>query len=268
MMKKLIRLTVITCLTTLIYGISVYGFETRMTFKYKFDPYILDLNMADSTYRYCKIGYSDSTLVIGKEVTHGRIDFTDSTLVVFSPDAVYPQILLMSSKRKQKGSTNVILENYGNFIEEIILYSAEMTDSIEYIPDSLYKIDPNTTLARGASISGAKIPMNVENLKIIYGSHPQTAIISLKDLPHKTTTVHRSGAEIHNLAKNDFDCIWVRLRTYVPKTARYFWAGEDSLIYKVPVFGSATDTRNVTHYVREHRRVLIYRDDTTLPYNQ
>jgi len=236
-----------------------------MSFKYKFAPYILELNMADSIYRYCKIEYSDSALVVCKEKTHGQISITDSTLAVLRPDAMYPQILLMSMKSKQKEATKVVLEASADLIEGMTLYNCEMSDSIEYTPDSADKIDSGAILSR---ISSAMIPMKIGYLKIKYRTRPHSPIISLKGLPHNSDEVHRDRAEIHNLAKKDFDCIWVKSRTYAPETTRYFRAGEDSLIYKVPVFGSATDTRRVTHYLREHRKVLIYNDSATLPYKQ
>lgn len=250
---------------TLIYHISVYGYEPQMSFRYKYAPYIIDINMADSTYRYCKIEYSDSALVICKERTHGQISVTDSTLAVLRPDALYPLILLMSMKSKQKEATKVVLEASADLIEGMTLYNCEMSDSIDYMPESADTIGSRAVLYR---ISNAMIPMKVGYLRIKYRSRQQSPIISLKGLPHNSDEVYRDRAVIHNLAKKDFDCIWVKIRTYPPETRCYIRADEDSLTYKVPVFGSPTATRRVSHHLREHRKVLIYKDSTTLPYKQ
>lgn len=217
-----------------------------------YDDFFIALDTLNSTYRYFLKISSDSEDLIGREISHGSFENSDTCLRIFSPDSVAPYITLLSSARHAAGDSTEIYVSAPdiNFIKKIVLYGSGAMDSKGYVPSELEKNYADTLFPDG---SLTKVPMAVRALKIVYANGPGP-LIELSDIGRRRKHIKRGNAMIAAYSK-EFEFIMIEHRGFPPRTSTYYWAGTDTLTWRghADIGGQPIE---FVALIREKRRVI------------
>lgn len=255
--------------------LSLYSFECGtdkgcITFKSKFNQNFYILDTLNSTYKYYKIVSEDSNYVTGREICSGKINNTDSSLIIHPSDESYVTgyIEISYSKNVRKGTTEIILFHsaFNNLVRNVnINFYGNDSDCIIY-EDVSFSGDLNVfgiSHKKNKSIETINFPMVIDAFKICY-LNGCTPLILLKD-----TGIRQKRYKKDILAyvdwykpkkgKQQYNHVFIELRSYnYCNGDKYHWANKDSL--EIFMGTSLTPGSYQVVMTREKRRVLTFND--------
>ena len=177
-MKKIVIILFIGISILSLYSFEYADDERYMTFisinKQEF--YVLDT--INSIYKFCITVSEDSDHVIGREICSGKINNTDSSLIIHPSDESYVTgyIEISYSKKVKKGTTEIVLFHsaFNNLVRNVnINFYGNNSDCIIY-EDVSYSGDLNVfgiSHKKNNSIETINFPMVID-LSLIHISEP------------------------------------------------------------------------------------------------
>ena len=269
-MKKIVIILFIGISILSLYSFEYADDERYMTFisinKQEF--YVLDT--INSIYKFCITVSEDSDHVIGREICSGKINNTDSSLIIHPSDESYVTgyIEISYSKKVKKGTTEIVLFHsaFNNLVRNVnINFYGNNSDYIIY-EDVSYSGDLNVfgiSHKKNNSIETINFPMVIDAFKICY-LNGCTPLILLKD-----TGIRQKRYKKDILAyvdwykpkkgKQQYNHVFIELRSYnYCNGNKYHWANKDSL--EIFMGTSLTPGSYQVVMTREKRRVLTFND--------
>lgn len=253
------------------------GKDKYMTFTSVFSVptnFFLQLDTVNSIYRYCLTISADSDYIIGREISIGKFEFTDTTLIIYSTDMSYPVVYFANVRHLPKNMTKVMFEysNSGDSVMDdryLTFYSSDRMDSIETTQTVLRQLESDgkiNNLRTAGSRFAVDIPMQIGALKIAYDSIA-TPVIDLADIPwnNKSSSLYKGVAFHRDGKKGKYNNVWISFHNNPPSRSIYHRVGNDSLAVKGH-YGVGMRYHNFIALTREKRKVLTFKDDYYHPY--
>ncbi len=226
------------------------------------------LDSVNSTYIYCEPVYEDSLFVICREISTGKINNTDSTLLIYASGEVYAMVHCFINKKSKHNRTSVSIEDlYINNTQSITFSGSGYNDStIECVRgrDSLIYQNSDIGIKDYGSIVNFELPMTVKEMKIDCSITATPPIVIDKDvqMPYRK----RFGNVI--LSIREYKKMKESISMYISyRSARhhhnieYYWANKDSLGLRGRG-GVGMRYFDFIMMTREKRHVLTFKDES------
>lgn len=243
------------------------------------DFYVID--SAASRYTYCTVLMADSGFVVGREVSRGRVECTDSAVHIFRAEDEDVIVLLSRDPKQKRNECSVILEDYyvnpSRRNTERISFYGKHGDSIRIVyPSGGDSMEADGYVKRyekrgnskfGFSFDSFILSMEPEALQIKYHAD-STALIRFDDCMSGSLPRQERNVYVSYLGKNDgkaINSLWIKYRGRRPSgNWIYYRCGPDSLGLRGRA-GVGYRPFDFIRFTREKRPVLTFRDDSYIP---